>query len=208
MQPAMAPEAPTTAAAVPVANTRAVLKEARRARESGDLEIAISILRQHLSENPGDRETVLALWEVCVERGNASEVAPAMKGVVRAALQNNQVDVAAAHWVELIKVVPTMTLDTPSLLKMVPPLIAARRKDDALAVLRRALLTAGSNVPTATALRIAALGADLDPRLARSVTQLVLGRQNLDPAERLQAEKVLAALPPAPTPAATGVPTA
>src|SRR6185436_11871897 len=171
-------------------------------------EIAISILRQHLSENPGDRETVLALWEVCVERGNASEVAPAMKGVVRAALQNNQVDVAAVHWVELIKVVPTMTLDTPSLLKMVPPLIAARRKDDALAVLRRALLTAGSNVPTATALRIAALGADLDPRLARSVTQLVLGRQNLDPAERLQAEKVLAALPPAPTPAAAGVPTA
>ncbi len=181
----------------PAANTRSVLAEARKARESGDLEIAISILRQHLAENPGDRDTVLALWDVAVERGNAAEIAPAMKGIVRAELQNNQLDVAAAHWVELIRVAPTMTLDTASLLKMVPPLMAARRKDDAVAVLRRAMLTAGSNLTTATALRIAALAVDLDARLCRSVLQLVLGRQGLDPAERKQAEKILAALDPA-----------
>jgi membrane associated rhomboid family serine protease len=192
-------------AARPVANTRSVLVEARKARESGDLEIAISILRQHLAENPGDRDTVLALWDVAVERGNAAEVAPAMKGIVRAELQNNQLDLAAAHWVELIRVAPTMTLDTPSLLKLVAPLVAAHRKDDAVAVLRRAMLTAGTNVPTASALRIAMLAADLDGRLARSVLQLVLGRQGLDPAERLQAEKILAALP---TAEQVGAPTA
>jgi len=194
------------AAARPIANTRAVLVEARKARESGDLEIAISILRQHLAENPGDRDTVLALWDVCVERGSAAEVAPAMKGIVRTELQNNQLDVAAAHWVELIRFAPTMTLDTASLLKMVPPLVVARRKEDALAVLRRALLTAGTNLSTATALRIAALGADLDPRMARSVLQLVLGRQGLDPNERLQAEKILAALPASSEAAAVAAP--
>jgi hypothetical protein len=128
-----------------------------------------------------------------------------MKGIVRAELQNNQLDLAAAHWVELIRVAPTMTLDTPSLLKLVAPLVAAHRKDDAVAVLRRAMLTAGTNVPTASALRIAMLAADLDGRLARSVLQLVLGRQGLDPAERLQAEKILAALP---TAEQVGAPTA
>ncbi|HEX5044811.1 MAG TPA: rhomboid family intramembrane serine protease [Candidatus Polarisedimenticolaceae bacterium] len=193
-----APRLSTAPATRPVANTRAVLAEARRARESGDLEIAISILRQHLAENPGDRDTVLALWDVSVERGNAADVAPAMKGIVRAELQSNQLDLAAAHWVDLIRVSPTMTLDTASLLKMVAPLVAARRKDDALAVLRRAMLTAGTNVPTASALRIAILAADLDPRLARSLLQLVLGRPGLDPTERMQAEKILAAVEPVP----------
>jgi len=191
----------------PVANTRAVLTEARKARESGDLEIAISILRQHLAENPGDRDTVLALWDVAVERGNAAEVAGAMKGIVRAELQNNQIDLAAKHWVELIKVVPTMTLDTASLLKMVPLLAAMGRKDDASAVLRHATLTAGSNIPTSAALRIATLGAELDPRLARSVLQLVLGRGGLDPKERVQIEKMLATLAataPATQPAPVG----
>jgi hypothetical protein len=114
--------------------------------------------------------------------------------------------------VELIRVAPTVTLDTPSLLKMVAPLAAMGRKDDALAVLRRAMLTAGTSLPTATALRIAALAAGLDARLARSVLQLLRTRPGLDPAERLQAEKILAALPPSPaaasTPEPAGVPTA
>ena len=60
---------------------------------------------------------MLALWDVCVERGSATEVAAAMKGVVKTELQNNQVDLAAQHWVELVKVAPTMTLDTASLLR-------------------------------------------------------------------------------------------
>jgi hypothetical protein len=38
------------------------------------------------------------------------------------------------------------------------------------------------------------------------VLQLVLGRQGLDPNERLQAEKILAALPPSPEPAAVAAP--
>jgi tetratricopeptide (TPR) repeat protein len=178
-----------------------VLARARAAKEEGDLEIAISLLREHLAENPGDPETVLALWEVALARGSAADVAPAMKGLVRAELRDGQLERAAAHWVELIRVAPTMTLDTGSLLKMVAPLVAANRKDDALAVLRRALLTAGTNLPAATAVRIAILAADLDPRLARSVIQLVLAREGLDPTERHQAEKVLNALPPvAPAP--------
>jgi hypothetical protein len=141
---------------------------------------------------------VLALWDVR-GRGSATEVAAAMKGVVKTELQgNNQVDLAAQHWVELIKVAPTMTLDTASLLKMVPPLTALGRKEDAAAVLRRALLSAGTNLPFASALRIASLGASLDPRLSRSVLQLVLSRGNLDPNERNQAEKLMAVLADAP----------
>ena len=185
---------PGDATASPAA-TRELLAKARAAREEGDLEIAISLLRQHLAENPGERDTVLALWEVSLERGSAAEVAPAMKGVVRAELQNGQLEQAAAHWVELTKVAPTMTLDPGSLLKMVSPLCAAHRNDDALAVLRRAMLTAGTALPFGTAIRIATLAGDLDPRLARSVLQLVLKRGGLDPTERQQAEKLLAALP-------------
>lgn len=174
--------------------TRPALERALEAREVGNLEGAMTILRKNLAENPGDRDTVLALWDVAVARGSAAEVAPAMKGVVRGELRDGELDLAAQHWVELIKVSPTTTLDTGSLLKMVPPLADAGRRDDALAVLRRAVLTAGTSVPFATALRIATVGAPLDPRLARSILQLVLARPNLDPTEREQAEKAMASI--------------
>ena len=93
------------------------LREAARLADSGQLEPAAALLREHLKEHPGDPQALhllgetakrqghlrqaLALWEQCVDL--APDFAPARFDYARALVDGFRADTALAHATELLK---------------------------------------------------------------------------------------------------------
>ena len=169
------------------------VERALEASAAGAVDQALTLLSEESEKHPHDLEVALAYWGVAVEHDRAPEAGPAMLRVIRDELRRGAEELAVTHWTELARRVPQLRADPDLLIRLSQLLSRESRSEEAAAALRRAMLAAGPDMPSATALRIARLAVPLDPAVARGAALLALSRPDLGPAERRQAESLLGA---------------
>ncbi|HJO22930.1 MAG: rhomboid family intramembrane serine protease [Myxococcota bacterium] len=180
-------------AALRAPTTDSGLERAIQEHNAGDAERAYRHLVERVKRDAGNRDVVLAFWDVCCDLRRAHEAAPALIGLIREALRSGAEADAVEYWLRLV----TSELDTEAeialLLRMAPLL---RDAGESVAA-RRALLSAlerGNEDPTVVA-RVAEEAADLDPDLVREAAKRALGSAGLGLEERRALEQRLASLP-------------
>lgn len=155
---------------------------------AGNAEGAFARLQAEVGRTPANGDAVLAWWSVALDLGRARDVAPAMARLVHEEARRGQVDLAIDHWLELREKVPAIAVEPLTLVRLAGVLGERGHVKEAVEALKRALMSAGKAPTPATALRIAAAAAELDPAVARAAIQVALARPDLDAAGRRQAE--------------------
>jgi membrane associated rhomboid family serine protease len=168
------------------------VERALQAAAAGNTNHALVVLRAQLERGPHNPDVALAYWGVAVEARRAPEAAPAMLEVIRDELRRGATALACGHWTELVGHLPEAQADPDLLIRLARALTREERHEEAKAALRRAMLSGGSEMPSATALRIARAARELDACLARGAAKVALARPDLSPAERHEAEQMLA----------------
>ncbi len=159
---------------------------------TGSHERAWPLLVGLVERSPANVDAALALWSVATELGRAREAAPAGLRAVAEELRRGQRDLAVDHWREMRRCVPGLVLDPVSQVSLAETLARRHARDEAAEALRELLDSEASAPNPATLLRAAALAEQLDPSLARAAACRALGRSDLDPGERAEAERILA----------------
>ena len=182
-----------------------VLDEAMTARESGDAQGALAMLRTEWERAPDDG-IALALWDAALACGELPSAAPAMLAAVRAAAQRGEHDLALRHWSDLSDHAPHALADPATLLRFVPLLLAENQRERAALALRQAVDPGNTALTTAQALRAFELARELDPAVATAAARRALESRDLHEAKRAKLESWVAEhaaeLPP-PVPAAS-----
>jgi membrane associated rhomboid family serine protease len=160
-----------------------VLEEAMAARERGDVAGAIALLRDEWERAPDDG-IALALWDAALASGEAASAAPALLGVVRAAAQRGEHDLALRHWSELSDHVPGALAEPVLLLRLVPLLVAENQRERAALALRQASDPANTALTPGQALRVFELARDLDAIAATRAARRALESPDLHEAKR------------------------
>jgi len=86
--------------------TSAVLQHAAAARERGNLEAAFWLFNEEFNRRPDDSSVALSYWDVALSFGRGDIASPAGVKLVETRAANGETELAAQHWIELIKQAP------------------------------------------------------------------------------------------------------
>ena len=183
---------------------RPEIDRAMAARAAGDHDGALAILKAEAARSPNDRDAALALWDAALACGRAEEAAPAMLRAVRQELRGSEGELAAEHWLELVRHVPGAALEATTAVRLAQALEASGHREEALRLLRNVLDSAGSQIEPGLALRVARVAGACDRELGLRAARLALEHAGLAHAERDEAERIrrecggvpLASVPP------------
>jgi membrane associated rhomboid family serine protease len=180
-----------------VLDNRAV-DEALSLHENGRGETALKMLLQEVQRSPSNRDAALALWSVALDLDLCIDAGPAMVRVIREELRVGDCSEALRCWKEVSARLPKLKIGPALCARLAQALHTEREPGPATAMLRRALLEAGSSVTPALAFQIARIGEEIDRPTAIAALRLASGRPDLDPESREQIEQLLVSMAPRP----------
>jgi len=167
-----------------------VVDRALQAKQEGKLGEAFSLLEKELKRSPGNRDAVVAFWDVSVGMGRAAAASPAMLSLIRDLLRRGHSDEAARHWMSLVGSLPDVEVEVAFVVRMGEVLLDEGYPDEAVRVMCRAV-DGSSELSSVLASRVVRVGRDLDPDLTRRAAELALGDAQLDPSERAHLQAIL-----------------
>ena len=177
--------------------TSAVLQHAAAALERGNLEAAFWLFNEEFSRHPDDASVTLSYWDVALLLGRVDIASPAGVKLVETRAAAGEPELAAQHWLELIKEAPDALVSPVAIATILPALKArlAEADDDgpddrhALAgYLRRAVQHAvdprNTGLHPGVALRIFEEGREINPEASRRAAETALESPHLHEAKR------------------------
>jgi membrane associated rhomboid family serine protease len=173
-----------------VVDNRAV-EQALEAQAKGEPQCAFEVLSTEVRRAPGNHDAALAFWSVAVELNRAAEAAPVLLRGIQHELRSGDPDLALEHWSELNEQLPDLAVEPALLIRIARSLADLDHREEAIVALRRALLGCGRSPNPAIVLKIARLGIELDPQLARGAARLAMAQPEVDREIRIEAEKLL-----------------
>jgi len=169
--------------------------QALGAYELGDAEGAMSMLGDVVRRQPTNADAAVAYWQVALDCGRASEAVVPMARTIGQELARGATDDAVARWAEVAPHVDGSTrLDPGFCTRLAKACAEAGRIDDAVALLRHALLAAGSRLDPSQALAIARAARTHAPSIGTAALRLALRRPDLEPSLRARLEQSAAEL--------------
>jgi hypothetical protein len=177
--------------------TPAVLQHAVAARERGNLEAAFWLFNEEFSRNPEDASVALPYWDVALSCGRADIAASAGVKLVEIRAADGEAELAAQHWIELIKEAPDALVSPVAIATILPALKArltdANDKDPddrhtLSGYLRQAVRLAvdprNTGLHPGVALRIFEEGRKINPEASRRAAETALQSPHLHEAKR------------------------
>jgi hypothetical protein len=202
--------------------TPAALRHAVAARERGNLEAAFWLFNEEFSRRPDDPSVALPYWDVALAFGRGDIASPAGVKLVEIRAANGDTELAAQHWIELIKEAPDALVSPIAIATILPALKARLAQangdgpDDLHTLsgyLRRAVRHAvdsrNTGLHPGVALRIFEEGRKINPEASRSAAEIALESPHLHEAKRERLIEWLSgnhAEAPSPEPNATPIP--
>jgi membrane associated rhomboid family serine protease len=155
-------------------------------RARGDHDRAFALLRAEVERSARHRDAVTTFWEMCIERGDPQQAAPAMARLVREELRRGADEVAVAHWREVSEHLDAPGIDPATLARLLPAILRVDGQENALVALQQALDPRVRGLSAGTAAQLARLAEPLDRGLAQRAARLALSSDALDEATRVQ----------------------
>jgi membrane associated rhomboid family serine protease len=171
------------------------LELALTAHAEGRIEEAFELISQVLARRPGDRDALIAMWDVAIDLGRPLEASSAMLKVIRKEVRSKSPN-AIEHWRELSELGLHSEAEPTLLIRIAALLQEAEQPAAALEALKLALDSADDWDATVVATRVARAAAELDPPTAVRAARLALGRPDLALEERQKLELLLEDLQP------------
>jgi hypothetical protein len=176
--------------------TPAALQHAVAARERGNLEAAFWLFNEEFSRNPDDTSIALPYWDVALSFGRGDIASPAGIKLVEIRAADGETELAAQHWIELIKEAPDALVSPVAIVTILPALKArfANANDDGpddphtlAGYLRRAVRHAvdprNTGLHPGVALRIFEEGRKINPEASRRAAEAALQSPHLHEAK-------------------------
>jgi hypothetical protein len=174
-----------------------VLQHALAARERGNLEAAFWLLNEEFTERPDSPDVAVHYWDVALSLGRVDIASAAGVKLIESRAAEGEPELAAQHWIELIKEAPDVFVSPAAIATILPALKTRLAQaqdggpDDRLTLggyLRRAVRHAvdprNSELHPGVALRIFEEGRDINPEAARRAAEAVLESPHLHEAKR------------------------
>jgi hypothetical protein len=177
--------------------TPVALQHAVAARERGNLEAAFWLFNEEFSRNPDDVSIALPYWDVALSFGRGDIASPAGIKLIETRAANGETELAAQHWIELIKEAPD-ALVTPIAIATILPALKerlAKANDDGpddrqtlAGYLRKAVRHAvdlrNTGLHPGVALRIFQEGRTINPEASRLAAEIALESPHLHETKR------------------------
>ncbi len=170
------------------------IKRATTARERGKHAEAIALADEVLRERPEDIDGLQASWDAHVAAGRAGDGARSARRLVELHARRGDLASAARLWDELLRVAHRGRVEPTTLLRIVPELVVQARRDAAIAALRAVVDSTNTSLTVGQALRVAELGAELDPPSALVAARHALERGELVDERRARLEQLVLSL--------------
>jgi membrane associated rhomboid family serine protease len=167
------------------------IDQAMEANTAGATDRAYRILAEEHRRHPANIDVGLALWRIAEKANRSEQAVPAMLRVIQEEIRSRQADLAVDHWRELVEHQPHLAFDPPSLVRIGRGFAEGGFPEDAQDAFGRLLQQADASLTAVTLLLLARHTKDSDPAMAREAIERVLGRPDLHPEERSQAEQLL-----------------
>ena len=112
--------------------TSTVLQHAAAARERGNLQAALWLLNEEFNLRSDDESVAVPYWEIALALGRVDIASPAGVKLVEARAAAGESELAAQHWLELVKEAPDALVSPVAIATILPALKArlARSSDD------------------------------------------------------------------------------
>jgi hypothetical protein len=196
------------------------LQHAQAARERGNVEAAFWLLAEEFTRLPEDPDVARLYWDVALSLGRVDIASRAGVQLVEHHAAAGAPELAAQHWLELVKEAPNVLVTPAAIARLLPALRQYCEEggggdaDDGPSLrghLRRAIRHAvdprNDELHPGVALRIFELGRDVNPEAARRAAKVALGSPHLHEAKRARLTQWLAGNSPCtpgeePTPSA------
>ncbi len=171
---------------------RPALERAREAQAEGDTPRAFALLQGAVRASPGERETVLAFWDVALACSRADAACPPLLSLIHELVEHDELPLAARYWMQVTRVMPGVRLEGPALLGLAPTLAKVGQKDAALEALRKLVAPRARGVTGTIAMRAAELADELgDPELAAEAGRQALNHPDLNGAQRVAVRQLV-----------------
>jgi hypothetical protein len=177
--------------------TPTVLQQAAGALERGNFEAAFWLFNEEFNLRTDDESVAVPYWETALSLGRVDIASPAGVKLVETRAAAGESELAAQHWLELVKEVPDALVSPTAIATILPALKRrlARSKDDeqedpsALAgYVRRAVQHAvdprNTGLHPGVALRIFEEGREINPEASRRAAEAALESPHLHEAKR------------------------
>jgi membrane associated rhomboid family serine protease len=152
---------------------------------------AYNLLASELKSEPANADTAELYWEAAAELDRHGEAAALLLHSIQAQLRSGATESVCEMWEKLVQNNPTIHADAFFLLKLTRLQAQRGHRDQATETLRRALLGAGASPAPGLALKIARLGQQLDPAIARATLRALIQREDVTLDEKTAAESLL-----------------
>jgi membrane associated rhomboid family serine protease len=167
------------------------LDQALVARSEGRHSDAYDLLAAELKGKPGEADSAELYWEAATELERHAEAAELLLHSIQAQLKNGETETVCTMWERLVRSDPTIRADAAFLLRLTQLQVRRGDHDVARETLRRALMNAGASPAPGLALKIARMGQQLDPTIARATLRALLQRDDVALEEKTAAESLL-----------------
>jgi len=174
-----------------------VLQHAAAARERGNLEAAFWLFNEEFSLHSDETSVAVPYWDLALALGRADIASPAGVKLVETRAAAGEPELAAQHWLELVKVAPGALVSPVAIATILPALKArlAEAGDDGpddreslAGYLRRAVQHAvdprNTGLHPGVALRIFEEGREINPEASRHAAKAALESPHLHEAKR------------------------
>jgi tetratricopeptide (TPR) repeat protein len=152
---------------------------------------AYDLLASELKSEPADADTAKLYWEAATELERHGDAAALLLHSMRAQLRAGESESVCAMWERLVQSDPAIQADASFLLRLTHLQAQCGHHDQARETLRRALMGAGASPAPGLALKIARLGQQLDPTIARATLRALIQRDDVALDEKTAAESLL-----------------
>lgn len=177
--------------------TSPVLQHAIAARERGNFEAAFWLLSEEFTRHPEAPDVALHYWDVALTLGRVDLASAAGVKLIESRVAAGENELAAQHWIELVKEAPNALVSPAAIAKILPALKErlAETSDDGpvdrqtlAGYLRRAVRQAvdprNTGLHPGVALRIFEEGREINPEAARRAAEAALESEHLHDAKR------------------------
>lgn len=163
-----------------------VVERAAAQRQAGRLGSAWRTLAARAAEAPGDRDAVLAWWDLALEMGREAEAAPCVRALLRDLARGGEGEVALACWKELERAAAAPDPPPPDLLLALAEglLDVPELHSEARDLLARARGGLADGSPPGSWLRLARIGSALGAPGNEALCRRLAERRDLPPEVR------------------------
>jgi hypothetical protein len=175
----------------------AALQHAIAARERGNLEAAFWLFNEEFNRRPDDPSVALSYWDVALSFGRGDIASPAGVKLVEIRAASGETELAAQHWIELIKQAPDALVSPIAIATILPALKErlANANDDGSddrqtlagylrTAVRHAVDPRNTGLHPGVALRIFQEGRKVNPEASRRAATIALESPHLHEAKR------------------------